>query len=124
MHSGSPCATVWRYRNTDYSCVQFTGVFPKDTPIGLAGPRLGQLEVQSSVIVNFMFPPFMQAASLDEGKGGIQWDNMGLDGFPPYLAMLAIDCVIYLLLAFYLDNVVPGTARLSVFFYIHVYCLH
>ncbi|XP_022092521.1 ATP-binding cassette sub-family A member 5-like [Acanthaster planci] len=65
-------------------------------------------------LVSFFSPAAMalaidQAATLDEGGAGIQFDNMGLDGFPPYVAMLAIDCVIYLLLAFYFDNVVPGT---------------
>ncbi|XP_038048297.1 ATP-binding cassette sub-family A member 5-like [Patiria miniata] len=50
-----------------------------------------------------------QAILLDEGGPGIQFDNIVVDGFPPYVAMLAIDCVLYLLLAFYFDNVIPGT---------------
>ena len=39
---------------------------------------------------------------------GLQFSNCGLDGFPPYVAMLAIDNVLYFLLAIYFDNVIPG----------------
>ena len=56
------------------------------------------------------FTPYRQAIALEEGGvgPGVQFDNLELDGFPPFIAMLAIDTAIYLLLAFYLNNVCLG----------------
>ncbi|XP_038064464.1 ATP-binding cassette sub-family A member 10-like [Patiria miniata] len=51
----------------------------------------------------------MDQALLYETLGpGIHFDNIGLDGYPPYVAMLAIDTALYFLLAVYFDNVIPG----------------
>ncbi|XP_038064701.1 ATP-binding cassette sub-family A member 5-like [Patiria miniata] len=62
------------------------------------------------------FSPLAVAFAMDqtiffELQGpGLQFDNVltGLGGFPPYIAMLVIDMVLYLLLAIYFDNVIPG----------------
>ena len=67
------------------------------------------------MFVLFLFPFFccdlflwIQAIGLDQLGVGIQFDNMGIDGFPPYVVMLYVDAVLYFLLAIYFDNVVPG----------------
>ncbi len=53
----------------------------------------------------------IQAIGLDQLGVGIQFDNMGLDGFPPYVVMLYVDTVLYFLLAIYFDNVIPGIKK-------------
>ncbi|XP_022092654.1 ATP-binding cassette sub-family A member 5-like isoform X2 [Acanthaster planci] len=49
-----------------------------------------------------------QAFSLEDWNVGLQFSNLVVDSFPPYVAMLALDSVLYLLLAIYFDNIIPG----------------
>ncbi|XP_033629986.1 ATP-binding cassette sub-family A member 5-like isoform X1 [Asterias rubens] len=105
----------------------FTPFFNKATVAGAVGSLvtlvLSFLYIPMSLIVgtpsvvkwllSFLSPVAMalamdQAIGLDQLGVGIQFDNMGIDGFPPYVVMLYVDAVLYFLLAIYFDNVVPG----------------
>ncbi|XP_038065899.1 ATP-binding cassette sub-family A member 5-like [Patiria miniata] len=83
--------------------------------LGLIYIPFGLFEITTVVkwLVSFFSPVAFalamdQALSLEEIQVGVQFNNLIVDGFPPYMVMLLIDTVLYLLLAVYFDNVIPG----------------
>ncbi len=52
----------------------------------------------------------LQGLYLDIAQGGMTFSNTNIGQFPIYasLTMLAVDTVLYGLLAVYFDNVIPG----------------
>ena len=56
-----------------------------------------------------------QALYLDVAGGGLQFSNLDVGQFPVYasMTMLAVDFVLYGLLAVYFDNVIPSKWTMS-----------
>lgn len=56
---------------------------------------------------------FLQVVELDLSEDGLNFSNFWEEGycFGSSVIMLAVDIVLYALLAYYFDNVIPGTVR-------------